>query len=562
MNNILYNKLIIFGSSGMLGNYIKRYFETCSELQIICITRNDFDVLKDDSIKLENLLHDHLTNKTVIVNAIGVIPQASKNYKLENDYYIRVNEQFPHELANLAEKYNCQMIHSTTDCVFDGKKGNYVETDIHDETNIYGITKSKGEPNNCTVIRTSIIGEEVNNQRSLVEWIKSCTCKSINGYVNHYWNGITCLQYAKVIEYMINNNIFWKGVRHIFSPRTVSKYELVSMINQTYKLLIDINEFRTSETIDKSIKTIYNENNLFNIPDLNIQINEMREFSSILHNNIIPRIFYVYWDGSKLSYLQYLTIITFKKFNPNWKIVLYTPIIRYTQKTWSTTEQKVSYNGFDYLPKLLELDIDVRKIDFEKIGFKNEIPEVIKSDYLRYWLLGNYGGLWSDMDIIYIKPIDQMFSSTLQVYGDINMIDTVIAFYNNYYSIGLLMSKQDNPYFIELVNNANKYLNLTKYQSIGSELLLKLYKNPSLIKNKYKQLNIITLDKYVYLPYDWNKINEIFLLSLPQNIKDHTIGIHWFNGSKISVMYENMIEENKFPDTGSIYPYIKEYLTK
>ena len=126
--------------------------------------------------------------------------------------------------------------------------------------------------------------------------------------------------------------------------------------------------------------------------------------------SIIPKTFYAYWDGSPLSYLQYLTIVTFQEFNPDWYVVLYMPIKRFEAKTWESFENKTVYTGKDYLGDLLQLDIEIRKIDFETIGFKNEISEVIKSDYLRYWILGNYGGLWSDMDVIYIKPISKLFN--------------------------------------------------------------------------------------------------------------------------------------------------------
>lgn len=279
---MIYNRLIILGGNGMLGHYIKRYFETHTKLQIISITRNEYDVIIDSIDKLESLLKTHLDDKTVIFNAIGIIPQANKNYPLTDNHYIKINQEFPHQLEKLCEKYNCRLIHSTTDCVYTGKKGNYIESEPHDETSMYGITKSKGEPLNSTVIRTSIIGEEIHNKRSLVEWIKGNKDKEVNGYTNQYWNGITCLQYAKVLEKMLNENIFWKGVRHIYSPTTVSKYELVSMVNDVYMLNIKVNKYDVSDKIDKSIQTIYPENSLFNIPELLEQIKEMKLFSPIL----------------------------------------------------------------------------------------------------------------------------------------------------------------------------------------------------------------------------------------------------------------------------------------
>ena len=143
----------------------------------------------------------------------------------------------------------------------------------------YGVSKSLGEMcYNTTIIRTSIIGEERKNKYSLLEWVKKHNNNTINGYTNHLWNGVTCLQLAKIINQIINNNIWWKGVRHIFSPNTVSKYELVNIINDVYKLNNTVVKFKTNNNIDKTLCTNYETNHLFNIPNLIDQICELKNF--------------------------------------------------------------------------------------------------------------------------------------------------------------------------------------------------------------------------------------------------------------------------------------------
>lgn len=280
--------LIVLGENGMLGNYIKKYFETRTNMVVIGIGRTKFDVFTDNISILENILAKYLCADTVIINCIGIIPQSvgtNSNHVLSQ--YQKINTEFPHKLSELCDQYGMRLIHASTDCVFTGKKGSYVETDCHDEVTAYGQSKSKGEPANQTVIRTSIIGEEINHFRSLVEWTKHNAGAEINGYANHYWNGITCLQYAKIVEIIINNNYFWKGVRHIYSPTTMSKYDLVSMINDIYNLSIKINKFDTDTSVDKSLSTVYEENGLFDIPELYDQIKEMKEFSTVIYSKVI-----------------------------------------------------------------------------------------------------------------------------------------------------------------------------------------------------------------------------------------------------------------------------------
>ena len=266
-------KIFIFGSNGMLGNYVKSYLS--KHYDICALTRNDYDLSKLNINSLEELLlNKPLKKDDVVINCAGVIPQASKQRSLNSKLYFTINSLFPVILSQLCKKYGAKMIHITTDCVFSGKDGLYNELSEHDETNDYGMSKSLGELCDATIIRTSIIGEELTNKRSLLEWVKSNNGKEINGYTNHFWNGVTCLELSKIIYKIINENLYWSGVRHIFSPRSVSKFELVSMINEIYKLDIKINLFNT-EKVDKTITTIYDTNNLFNIPELKEQIRDL-----------------------------------------------------------------------------------------------------------------------------------------------------------------------------------------------------------------------------------------------------------------------------------------------
>ena len=264
--------IIIFGANGMLGRYVSCYFD--KHYNVIRITRKDIDIEKCNSNDLVNLLKEKKINDiTYVVNCIGIIPQ--KHSLDSTKLYIKINSLFPHLLSHACSNLNMKLFHITTDCVFSGNKGNYNEYDTHDETNIYGVTKSLGEPDNCCVIRTSIIGEELEGKKSLFEWVKSNKDKKINGFTNHYWNGITCLQLAKILHEIVKGNKYFFGVRHIFSPNSVNKYELVNMINDIYKLNIIIDRKETNK-IDKTLMTIYP--NIFDIPDIDIQIKELSEF--------------------------------------------------------------------------------------------------------------------------------------------------------------------------------------------------------------------------------------------------------------------------------------------
>ena len=281
------NKILIFGSTGMLGSYIYTYFIKYTQIPIIKI---EYRITLEQLDTLEKILIDNnIDANTCIINCIGLIPQRSDN-KNKKNYYV-INSIFPHLLWNSCKKYNSRLIQPTTDCVFSGleNKESYSETDTHDEVGDYGCSKSLGEPNGCTIIRTSIIGRELLNKKSFMEWVIGSieTDTKITGWLNHYWNGITCLEYCKLIEYIIINNLFWSGIRHIYSPTSKNKYELACLIIKTFfntytdkNINTIITPDMTPVIINKTLKSNYD--NIFSISELEIQISELIKFELIM----------------------------------------------------------------------------------------------------------------------------------------------------------------------------------------------------------------------------------------------------------------------------------------
>jgi len=262
-------KIIIFGSNGMLGTYLTKFLSTNHE--VIPVTRKNIDLSLSTEIQIIDFLSNLVGENDLIINSAGIIKQ--RQYDINE--MILVNSVFPNILSKFKKKIKCNIIHITTDCVFDGYKGNYNESDIHDCIDDYGKTKSLGENKELTIIRTSIIGEEINNKKSLVEWVKSNSNKSVDGYSNHLWNGVTCLELAKFIDELILKNNFWSGVNHIFSPNTVSKYELVSIINEVYNLNITIDKKETEKKCFRNLSTLGTP---FIKKDLYNQIVDMKNF--------------------------------------------------------------------------------------------------------------------------------------------------------------------------------------------------------------------------------------------------------------------------------------------
>lgn len=254
-------KIYVFGSTGMLGTYLTSYLN--KKLNVVQVSRNEFD-LNGDFSKLFEIYK--FESDDVVINASGIIKQR----EYDQEELIRVNSLFPQFLSTL----KCNVIHITTDCVFSGNAGSYTEDSLHDCLDDYGKSKSLGENKNLTIIRTSIIGEEQRNKKSLLEWVRLHENQTINGYLNHFWNGVTCLELSKQIYQIILSKNYWNGVRHFHSPDTVNKYQLVSYIDEVYNLNNTIIPVM-NKYCDRSLKSNFNSPIELSIKE---QLNQLKNY--------------------------------------------------------------------------------------------------------------------------------------------------------------------------------------------------------------------------------------------------------------------------------------------
>ncbi len=227
-------KIILFGSTGMLGSQMISHLSKNKKLQIFEMNRKK----KVKSIRINIANQKELINKikfikpNYIINCIGWIKQKSINSK---EAYM-VNTQFPIFLSNLSLLLNYKLIHISTDCVFSGLKGNYKDKDYKDAKDLYGLSKNYGEVKNintCT-LRTSIIGYETAKKKfGLLEWFLSQTDK-VNGYDKVYFSGLTTLEMSKVVEKFLLNKKIYNNILNVSSDY-ISKYNLLKIIKKIFK---------------------------------------------------------------------------------------------------------------------------------------------------------------------------------------------------------------------------------------------------------------------------------------------------------------------------------------
>jgi dTDP-4-dehydrorhamnose reductase len=271
-------QIVVLGSNGMLGRYVVKYFQR-KNIKVIALTRKDIDVAEAKLGFLDSF-DFRLNEYDVVINTAGVIKSQVNKDNVENT--IKVNSIFPYILQEECERLNVKAIHISTDCVYNGR-GYFsaCESTPHNAEDLYGKSKSIGEAPGMTTIRTSIIGEEVGQSRSLIEWVKSQKNNKVTGFKNHFWNGVTCLQLCKVIHTMIDEDFFWNGVRHIFSPKPITKYSLIKLISNQYNLGLELLESKKrSNFCNRTLNTEFQDTKdiLEKIPNYKTQLEELKDF--------------------------------------------------------------------------------------------------------------------------------------------------------------------------------------------------------------------------------------------------------------------------------------------
>jgi len=280
-------KILICGASGMAGHVITKYLQQQNKYEIHTAARNNnlgnstfyLDVNNEfDRIKLMYRIEENKYD--FVINCIGILIKSAEK---DPTTAILINSYFPHYLEDITKNTNTKIIHLSTDCVFDGTKGNHSETDLPTEINWYGRSKALGEikNNKDLTLRLSIIGTELKKDGiGLLNWFLNQTGEG-NGFVNAYWNGITTLELAIQIDRIIEEKPYLSGIYHLSPDFKINKYDLLCLIKEIWKkedtTIIPKYDFYQDKTLINYRKEEYNPE----IPNYKTQLNELYNF---IHN--------------------------------------------------------------------------------------------------------------------------------------------------------------------------------------------------------------------------------------------------------------------------------------
>jgi dTDP-4-dehydrorhamnose reductase len=230
-------RILILGGDGMLGHQLFKSYQGRHDVRVT-LHRGIDEYASYKLFSLHNsypnvdvLNFDQLTDiakafrPEAIINAVGIVKQRTDSRDAISS--LEVNSLFPHRLSLLCGQIGARLVHMSTDCVFSGSKGMYLETDFEDAADLYGRSKLLGEvdtPHSIT-LRTSIIGLELSRKKSLIEWFLAQR-GSIKGYSKVIYSGFTTIEMARIIEMLLLEQPTLSGVWHVASA-PISKFDLL-----------------------------------------------------------------------------------------------------------------------------------------------------------------------------------------------------------------------------------------------------------------------------------------------------------------------------------------------
>ena len=267
-------RVLVLGGTGMLGSMVTTYLARADEFELAATARsNDVaGVCKSHLSNVEWHTFDAASPSTSlieqcdwVINCIGVIKPFINDSNAEQvERAIQVNSVFPHTIARLT-KGHARVLQIATDCVYSGSKGRYVETDVHDALDVYGKTKSLGEvyAEHVHHLRCSIVGPEMLSPKSLMEWfLGQPQGASVNGFINHQWNGVTTLHFAKLCGAIMANDIELSHMQHVVPDGAVTKYDMLKEFARNYgRDDLTINATEAQTIIDRTLETNNPEKN-------------------------------------------------------------------------------------------------------------------------------------------------------------------------------------------------------------------------------------------------------------------------------------------------------------
>ena len=223
----------ITGANGLIGRYLVQTApEFAPRRRVRALTRDQFDLLDFDAVGRE-FARDR-PQLVIHCAAVSTAAEAQANPALAR----RVNIEATRRLAELAAEV--RFIFFSTDLVFDGRKGDYVETDAVNPSHVYGETKAAAEeivlknPKH-TVVRTSLNGGvSRTGNRGFNEQLRRAlqTTSGMKLFTDEFRCPIPAVETARAVWDLANQGR--AGLFHVAGAEKLSRWQTGQLLVQRW----------------------------------------------------------------------------------------------------------------------------------------------------------------------------------------------------------------------------------------------------------------------------------------------------------------------------------------
>ena len=243
-----------------------------------------------------------------------------------------------------------------------------------------------------------------------------------------------------------------------------------------------------------------------------------------------------------MSWLQTRTVTTFHELNPDWSITVCVPSAR----SVSLVKYIPDYGGFDHFTSVKEMPfVKIETVDVNAYGIREDLPDILRSDILRYTLLHEHGGLWSDFDVLWLKPM-AAFTSVETLGTPVGDCGATVCFSHDthgWHNIGVLMARPYHPLYKNLVDLCREKASALAdhadldHQEFGVRMLDRILPTLRAVQQKYP--DVAGVPYATFYPYSIEAMEKLWIQTDLACLNDKVMGVHWFNGHPLSKSFVN-----------------------
>ena len=251
-------KILVTGANGQLGMEIQQLSKAYPLFEFIFVTREEMPLDKPDTIL--NSIAKHLPQYFINCAAHTAVDKAES----EKELVFKINADAPGIIARACHEHNIQLIHISTDYVFNGNGSvPYKEDDATDPVNLYGDSKLHGEKKvmelnpDSIIIRTSWVYSEFGKNFVKTMLRLMADKEQISVVSDQSGTPTYAADLAEAILLIISSGEWRPGIYHFSNEGNITWYDFAIAIKELSGSNCKVNPIPTTQYPTPAKRPVY-----------------------------------------------------------------------------------------------------------------------------------------------------------------------------------------------------------------------------------------------------------------------------------------------------------------